>query len=78
MLTDTKLKTLRPRAKLYRVTDERGLCIEVHPTGARYWRMRYRFGSTQKMLSLGVYPDVPLLLARERRDEARALVAKGI
>jgi integrase len=78
MLTDTKLKNLRTRSKLYRITDERGLCIEVHPTGARYWRMRYRIGTTQKMLSLGVYPDVPLLLARERRDAARALVAQGI
>ena len=78
MLTEKALKALRPRAALYRVTDERGLCIEVHPTGGRYWRMRYRFGSTQKMLSLGVYPDVPLLLARERRDAARKLVAQGI
>ncbi|EQD31899.1 phage integrase, partial [mine drainage metagenome] len=56
MLTDIKLKALRPRAKLYRVADERGLCIEVHPTGARYWRQRYSFGGKDKMLSLGVYP----------------------
>ena len=78
MLTDTQLKALRPRAKLYRVADERGLCIEVHPSGARYWRQRYSFGGKDKMLSLGVYPDVPLLQARERRDQARALVAKGL
>ncbi|MBU6404682.1 MAG: integrase arm-type DNA-binding domain-containing protein [Proteobacteria bacterium] len=78
MLTDTKLKALRPRGKLYRVTDDNGLCIEVHPTGARYWRQRYSFGGKDKMLSLGVYPDVSLVQARERRDEARALVAQGI
>jgi integrase len=78
MLTDTKIKTLRPRRKLYRVADERGLCIEVHPTGARYWRQRYSFGGKDKMLSLGTYPDVSLIQARERRDEARALVAQGI
>ncbi|WP_297926721.1 integrase arm-type DNA-binding domain-containing protein [Metallibacterium sp.] len=78
MLSDTKLKNLRPRAKLYRVTDERGLSIEVHPTGARYWRMRYGFGGKDKMLSLGVYPDVSLLLARERREAARKLIAEGI
>jgi integrase len=78
MLTDTKLKTLRPREKLYRVADERGLCIEVHPTGARYWRQRYSFGGKDKMLSLGTYPDVSLIQARERRDEVRAQVAQGI
>jgi len=78
MLTDTKLKALRPRGKLYRVTDERGLCIEVHPSGARYWRQRYTIGGKDKMLSLGVYPEVSLVQARERRDEARALVAQGI
>ena len=44
MLTDTKLKALRPRGKLYRVTDERGLCIDLHPSGARYRRQRYSFG----------------------------------
>ena len=40
MLTDTKLKALRPRATLYRVTDDKGLCIEVPPTGSRLWRVR--------------------------------------
>ncbi len=77
MLTDTKLKTLRPRAKLYRVADAHGLCVEVHPTGARYWRLRYRLGGKEKMLSLGVYPDVSLIAARKRRDETRTLIAGG-
>ena len=58
MLTDTKLKTLRPRAKLYRVADAHVLCVEVHPTGARYWRLRYRLGGKEKMLGLGVHSDV--------------------
>ncbi|EQD72412.1 integrase family protein, partial [mine drainage metagenome] len=78
MLTDTKLKTLRPRGKLYRVTDGKGLCVEVQPTGARYWRQRYSIGSKEKMLSLGVYPDVSLVQARERRDEVRKMVANGV
>ena len=78
MLTDTRLRALKPRKSLYRVTDEKGLCVEVHPTGARYWRLRYRVANTQKMLSLGVYPDVSLILARQRRDDARTLVAQGI
>ena len=78
MLTDTKLKALRPREKLYRVTDERGLCVEVPPTGSRLWRFRYRHNGKARMLSLGEWPGVSLAQARERRDEARALVAQGI
>ena len=77
MLTDTKLRALRPRAKLYRVADAHGLCVEVHPTGARYWRLRYRLDGKEKMLSLGVYPDVSLIAARKRRDETRTLIADG-
>lgn len=77
MLTDTKLKALRPRQKLYRQADAGGLCIEVHPSGARYWRYRYRFASKAKMLSLGVYPDVSLAEARKRRDDARRLLQGG-
>ena len=77
MLTDAKLKALRPRTKLYRVADAHGLCIEVHPTGARYWRLRYRLDGKEKMLSLGVYPDVSLIAARKRRDETRTRIADG-
>jgi len=78
MLTDTKLKALRPRATLYRVTDGKGLCVEVPPTGSRLWRFRYRHNGKARMLSMGEWPGVSLAEARERRDEARALVAQGI
>src|SRR6185312_6436273 len=77
MLTDTKLKALKPRGKLYRLADAAGLCIEVHPSGARYWRFRYRFASKAKMLSLGVYPDVSLADARQRLEDARRLAGRG-
>ena len=77
MLTDKTLKALRPRAKLYRVADAHGLCIELHPSGARYWRLRYRLDGKEKMLSLGVYPEVNLITARKRRDQTRALIASG-
>ncbi|MHB1895296.1 MAG: tyrosine-type recombinase/integrase [Metallibacterium sp.] len=53
-------------------------CASKFTPAARHWRQRYSFGGKDKMLSLGVYPAVPLLLARERRDQARALVAQGI
>ena len=78
MLTDTKLKALRPRATLYRVTDDKGLCIEVPPTGSRLWRFRYLHSGKARMLGLGAWPAVTLADARQRRDEARKLVAQGI
>ncbi|MGH8154536.1 MAG: Arm DNA-binding domain-containing protein, partial [Rhodanobacteraceae bacterium] len=58
MLTELKLRALKPRAKVYRVADAAGLCVEVQPNGARYWRYRYRYAGKQKMVSLGVYPEV--------------------
>lgn len=78
MLTVAKVKALAPKAALYRVSDEKGLCIEVHPNGGRYWRLRYRHAGKQKMLSLGVYPETSLAEARSKRDEARKLVSQGI
>ena len=78
MLTDTKLKALRPRARLYRVADGKGLCIEVPPQGGLRWRLRYTLAGKDKMLSLGLYPEVSLIRARALRDQARALVAKGL
>ncbi|HQA26089.1 MAG TPA: Arm DNA-binding domain-containing protein, partial [Candidatus Competibacteraceae bacterium] len=63
-LTDAKIKGLRPASTLFRVLDEKGLCIEVPPSGALRWRMRYRFGQREQMLSLGTYPEVSLKQAR--------------
>jgi hypothetical protein len=78
MLTDAKLRTLKPKGKLYRVTDAAGLLIEVPVSGGLRWRFRYRFDGNPKMLSLGTYPSVSLAQARLRRDAARAQVANGI
>ncbi|WP_325169106.1 Arm DNA-binding domain-containing protein, partial [Xanthomonas hortorum] len=58
--------------------DSDGLYLEVSPKGGRWWRLKYRFGGKEKRLAIGVYPDVPLALARQRRDEARQLLAQGI
>lgn len=77
MLTDAKLRILKPKAKLYRIADSAGLCIEVQPRGARYWRISYRFAGKRKMLSLGVYPEVTLVEARRRRDNVRTQIADG-
>lgn len=77
-LSDTKIRNAKPAAKPYKLFDERGLYIEVTPAGGRLWRLKYRYGGKEKRLALGAYPDVPLALARERRDEARRLLAQGI
>lgn len=78
MLTDTKLRSLKPRATVYRIADANGLCIEVRPTGAKLWRYRYRLNGKASMASLGEYPLVPLVDARERRDAARKTLAAGV
>jgi integrase len=76
-LTDAAVRQARPKEKEYKLRDERGLLLVVRPTGAKWWRLRYAFQGKEKMISLGVYPDVSLSMARERRDEARRLIAEG-
>jgi len=77
-LTDTQIRKAKSREKPYKLTDERGLYLEVSPSGGKWWRFKYRFHDKEKRLSLGVYPDIDLKTARERRDEARRLVANKI
>ena len=77
-LTDLFVKNLKPAPKTKRYNDERGLCLEMNKNGGKWWRFRYSFQQKQKMISLGVYPDVSLKMARERRDEARRLLAEGM
>jgi integrase len=78
LLTSSTLRNLAPQSKTIRVFDGRGLYIEVSPSGGRWWRLKYRFDGKEKRLSLGVYPDVGLKEARERRDDARKLLTEGI
>ena len=77
-LTDRELKTLKPKEKPYKLADEKGLYIEVTPSGSKLWRMKYRFEGKEKRLSIGPYPDVSLKTARLKRDEARSNLASGI
>jgi len=77
-LNDAKAKNAKPREKAYRLSDERGMYLEVSPTGGRYWRMAYRFEGKRKLLALGTYPDVGLARARELRDDARRQLAGGV
>lgn len=77
-LSDTTIRTAKPKAKLYRLTDANGLCLEVTPTGSKLWRYRYRFNGSAKMLAIGAYPTITLLKARQSRDEARQMLIDGV
>jgi integrase len=79
-LTPSAVANAKPAAKPYRKSDERALFLLVQPDGSRWWRFTYRRPGSKKRntLSLGTYPDVSLKKARERRDEARTLLADGI
>ena len=77
-LSDTKSSQREAAERAYKIFDERGLFLLVAPTGGRLWRLKYRMYGREKLISLGAYPDVPLSRAREKRDEARKLIADGI
>lgn len=77
-LTDTYLRALKANGKVQKYSDGGGLYLHVSPTGGKLWRMGYRFEGKQKTLSFGKYPAVSLKDARNRRDEAKDLLAAGI
>ena len=77
MLTDTKLRALKPRTSAYRLADANGLCIEVRPSGAKAWRYRYRYAGKPSIITLAEYPAMGLAEARAERDRLRALVRGG-
>jgi len=78
-LTDAKAKaaTVPEGKKQQRLSDGGGLYLQVTPT-SKYWRMNYRFGSKQKTLAIGVYPQVSLKEAREKREAAKKLLEQNI
>jgi integrase len=77
-LTDTAIRNAKPAEKPVKKADEKGLFILVTPSGGKWWRFKYRFGGKEKLLAIGTYPDTSLAKAREKRDEARRLLADGI
>ncbi len=77
-LTDTQIRQAKGNGKAQRLYDTRGLYLEVSPPGGKLWRFKYRFGGKEKRIGVGKYPDVSLSQARDRRDEARKLLADGI
>lgn len=77
-LTDTTIRNAKPTEKAIRLFDGGGLYLEVAPSGGKLWRLKYRFGGKEKRLALGVYPDVGLKGARQRREQAKQQLADGI
>ncbi|QJB56553.1 tyrosine-type recombinase/integrase [Pseudodesulfovibrio sp. zrk46] len=77
-LTVKSIEKAKPKDKLYRIADAHGLCLEIPPRGSKRWRYRYRFGGKAKMVSLGVWPEVKLSDAREKRDEMRRQLREGL
>lgn len=77
-LSDTSIRNAKPESKAVRMFDGGGLYLEVSPAGGKLWRLKYRFDGKEKRLALGVYPDVSLKDARDRREAARKLLSAGV
>ncbi|MET0108150.1 MAG: integrase arm-type DNA-binding domain-containing protein [Candidatus Thiodiazotropha sp.] len=77
-LTDTAVRRAKPHDKARKLFDGGGLFLLINPNGSKYWRFKYRFHGVEKLLALGVYPDVTLKSARDKRDAARQQIADGV
>ena len=77
-LNDTTIRNAKPREKAYKLSDGRGMYLQVPPRGNKRWRLKYRYGGKEKSISLGVYPDVSLKDARDNCAAARKLLARGV
>ena len=77
-LTELKIKYSKPEEKQYKLTDGEGMYLRVYPNSSKYWQLQYRFDGKQKVLSLGVWPEIGLTEAREKRALARKKIRLGI
>ena len=78
-LTDSRIRNAKPRSKEYKLSDGGGLFLLVVPAGGKYWRMKYRFGGKDMgSLAFGVFPEVSLTEARDKRETARKKLRDGI
>lgn len=78
MLTDAKIRKIKPLEKRAKYTDEKGMYLEVLPSGGMYWRLKFRLNSKENVFSIGTYPEISLANARIERDRAKLLVQQGI
>ncbi|ELY4860432.1 tyrosine-type recombinase/integrase [Cronobacter sakazakii] len=78
LLSDLQIKRAKPKEKPYTLNDGMGLSLLIDTAGSKGWRFRYRFAGKPKMISFGVYGEVSLAEARQKREECRSMLAKGI
>ena len=71
LLTELSIKQSKPKEKQYKITDGEGMYLRIHPNGSKYWQLQYWFEGKQKINSLGIWPEVSLKQAREKRYEAK-------
>ncbi len=76
-LSDITVRNAKPTDKAQKLSDGGGLYLMVHPNSSKYWRLKYRFLGKEKVLAIGVYPQITLLDARVRREEAKKLLANS-
>lgn len=76
-ITDLVCKNAKPKEKAYKLSAGAGMYLEVAPNGSKYWRLKYRHLGKEKRLALGVYPEVGLKEAKDKRDDARRLIAEN-
>lgn len=77
-LSEFALRKAKPRDKAYKLADGGGLHVLIQPGGSKLWRLKYRFGGKEKLLSLGPYPLVTIAKAREKRDDAKRMLLEGV
>ena len=77
-LTDKEIQALKPKEKKYKVADADGLYLLIHPKYGKYWYLKYHIDGRPQEIALGTYPTVSLKLAREKREEARQQLVKGL
>lgn len=78
MLTDAQVRKIKPLEKKTKYADEKGMYLEVTPSGGMHWRMKFRLNGKENIFSIGTYPETTLAQARRIRDEARLQIKDGI
>lgn len=77
MLTDSRIRSAKPRENSYKISDALGLYLLVSSSGAKLWYLRYRLKGKENRLAFGPWPQTSLAEAREKRDAARKLLSSG-
>ena len=77
-INDTQIKNAKPKDKNYKLIDGQGLYVLVKTNGSKLWRFNYKFDGKEQTYSIGSYPEISLLNARQKREELRAKVANGV